>query len=239
MAITVSGTSITFNDATVQTTAATGASGNTITSSAVDITLTSSSTAGQVVTMTAANKRVILPSCTTMTAGPIAFVITNNGSYGFDVASSDGYVIAALHTGESVTIACTSTATANGGWATSQTGASTISTTISASTGLIASNSTSTAPYYPPQAGVQQVVGLTSTSFLVVYVDRATSDVYAVVGTISGTTISYGTPTAIYVGTSFGPCMNCVTALSSTAVFIKKGDAIAKLFDKVRKIIDL
>jgi hypothetical protein len=53
--------------------------GATITSSAVDITLTSSSNRVQNVSMTASGKAVILPDATTLSAGGPTFLILNNG----------------------------------------------------------------------------------------------------------------------------------------------------------------
>ena len=81
MTITVSGSSITFADSTVQTTAAISTpTGGTTTSSGTDITLTSSSTQGQLVTMTTNNLSVILPDATTMNKGGLPFKIYNQGA---------------------------------------------------------------------------------------------------------------------------------------------------------------
>lgn len=131
--------SITFSDSTTQSTAlpnpstagnvlvsngtiwestafSAGFSGGAITSSAVDITLTSSSAQAQQITMTAANKKVTLPDATTMSKGAIAFYIANAGGISFDVVDSSGGNITTLTPYDSVSLVLVNNSTAAGVW---------------------------------------------------------------------------------------------------------------------------
>ena len=69
-------------------------------SSAVDITLTSSSDQVQAITMTAADKKVNLPAATSITEGAYAFVIINEGVYPFIIEDNAGVVVSRVRGGE-------------------------------------------------------------------------------------------------------------------------------------------
>lgn len=196
----------------------TGAAGGaTSPSSSTDVTLTNTSNRVQAVTMTTYGKRVILPDATTITTlgGPL-FIIVNSGSYAFDICTADGYSLYSLTAGESISCALSSSASANANWITDRNGLASLTATISASSGINISGQT-TAYTNTVSPVLISASALSSTAILIAYVDRATLDGYAVIATISGTTISYGTPQAVYVGTSAAAF---AVAISSTAGFV-------------------
>lgn len=194
-----------------------GAGGATTSTSSADITLTNASNRVQSIAMTTYGKRVILPDATTIsTLGGPLFIIVNNGSYVFDVCTSDGYSLGYLRPSNSMSVALSSSASANANWIVDSTGLASITSTLATSSGLQVSTAT-TATTGSVGKYVISVDTLSSTSVIIAYIDRATSDLYAVVATISGTTISYGTPVAVNVGTNI---YAKVVALSSTAAFI-------------------
>lgn len=209
-----SGISLSGSVGSVTITNTGGAGGATTSSSSADITLTNSSNRVQSISMSTYGKRVILPDATTIsTLGGPLFILVNNGIYTFDVCTADGYVLAYLEAGESMSVALSSAASANANWITDKTGLVGLTTTQSTTTNF--TNAQSTVSWATP-ADIQ-VSALSSSSVIIGYIDRTTSDLYAVVATISGTTISYGTPLAVLVGsvTNVNIC-----ALSSTAAFI-------------------
>lgn len=93
-----------------------GFSGGTSVTSAVDITLTSSSAQSQKITVTAADKRVILPDATTMQKGGIAFYLGNDAGYIFSVVTSTGLPIAQVSTYASLALMLIDNSTADGVW---------------------------------------------------------------------------------------------------------------------------
>jgi len=193
MATSLVSTGITFPDATTQTTAAVGAaSGVTNTTSAVSITLTSSSNKTQNVTMTAADKAVILPAATTITKlGSDLFTINNTGAYHFYIQLSAGGYINQVAPGGSVTLSLADNTTSDGKWVQSDLGymaykmydysAFSIPNAI-----VVASNAA------PVIAGV---TAFSATTYLITY--AAAGVLYGVFATLSGTSISYGTPVLI------------------------------------------
>ena len=216
MPITVSGTSITFNDATVQTTAAVGGfGGSTTTSSAVDITLTNTSTQTQAVSMTAGGKFVILPNATTLSnkGGPI-FIIQNKGQNPFGIKDASGNVIANMvYYGQSVSLVLLNNAASAGTWGTQVTGSAGV-----AGIGPINASAISS---YPAQEVI--VCGLSSTQALIVYLNSAGTTYLVVLATISGSTVTYGTPVTLGAGSIRAAC-----ALSSTlGVFMSGSSLIA------------
>ncbi len=94
-----------------------GFSGGTRTSSsAVDITLTSSSDQVQAITMTAADKKVNLPAATSITEGAYAFVIINEGVYPFIIEDNAGDVVSRVRGGEQCNLILGDNNTAAGVW---------------------------------------------------------------------------------------------------------------------------
>lgn len=76
--------------------------GSDTSSSAADITLTGLSGRLQLVAMTAAGKKVTLPSATTLQEGENVFVISNTGDYRFSLHSSGGTFLAYVSPGQTV-----------------------------------------------------------------------------------------------------------------------------------------
>lgn len=72
--------------------------GASVTSSAVDVTLTAASDRMQAVTMTASGKAVTLPAGSTLAEGGPVFIISKVGGYGFDIKSDSGALVGRLAT---------------------------------------------------------------------------------------------------------------------------------------------
>lgn len=91
--------------------------GSDTVSSAVDITLTSTGGRLQVITMTAANKKVKLPNATQLEKGAPVRVIRNSGQYRFPVTDNAGAFLCNIQPGQVVAFGCSDTSTAAGVWA--------------------------------------------------------------------------------------------------------------------------
>lgn len=226
-------------------TPASPAGGSTTTSSAVDITLTSSSTKIQNITMTAADKSVILPNATTITTlGANIFILVNNGSYPYAVKVSGGNAICTVPVAGSVMLHLTDNTTAAGKWAgttnsftpgystangitigasygnsgtfaiTQSYPATTITSSQLNSSVFIDRNSANSLNASNPPVGMAR--NISATSALVVY--QVSTTTYAVVVTLSGGTLSVGTPVAVLTATT--PTQVSAVVLSSTAAFV-------------------
>ena len=90
--------------------------GSTTTTSAVDVTLTATSTRLQVVNMTASGMSVILPDATTLSLGGALFVIAATG-YPLTIKDGAGTVLQAVGSGQKVMLFLSDTSTAAGVWA--------------------------------------------------------------------------------------------------------------------------
>jgi hypothetical protein len=90
--------------------------GSDTTSSAVDITLTSSSGRLQVVSMTASGKKVTLPAANSLQKGANLYVIKNAGAYRFGVRKNGGIFICYVNPGQVVAFSCADISTAAGVW---------------------------------------------------------------------------------------------------------------------------
>lgn len=190
MSITVGGTSITFNDSTVQSTAAMRI-GSTSVTSATDVTLTASSVQVQNITMTAADKYVILPNATTLQTGTVLFQIGNYGDNPFGVKTSDGRIlIHEIPLFSVVSLTLSSNATSVGVWAFDSIGA--LPFTFGAPQ---VSTLTTFINYITPKT--LPAIALSSTQALLFY-QTGTNSVNVVLATISGTTVSYGTPVSVF-----------------------------------------
>jgi len=86
------------------------------TSSAVDITLNAGADKLQIITMTAAGKKVTLPAARTRGMGVPVFVFRNAGLYRFSVRSSGGAFLCNVDPGRTVTLTCSSNSTVAGVW---------------------------------------------------------------------------------------------------------------------------
>jgi hypothetical protein len=86
------------------------------TSSAIDVTLTSTSGSLQNVSMTAADKKVILPSALTLAVGSGLFLIYNAGAYRFTVNANGNGFLCYVNPGQYVMVSCNDNSTAAGLW---------------------------------------------------------------------------------------------------------------------------
>jgi hypothetical protein len=186
------------------------AGGATTTSSAVDITLTSSSTKVQYITMTATSKKVILPDATTLTAGGIIHQIYNAGTNVFTVADSAGNTIATINgkATTAITFWLIDKSTAKGIWAlgTSNSTVPTLSTSITTASSITGTGT--------------QVAMVSSTAGIILYQDSA-NNAKLVGFSVSGTTITYGTAvtlTAMGSGYNFKDMVNSIVTIDSTTI---------------------
>jgi hypothetical protein len=199
-----------------------GFSGATTTSSAVDITLTSASTQVQNVSMTAADKAVILPDATTLTTkGFPVFVIINNGVYPFSIKNNGGFIIATCNPASSTELNLISNSTANG-----------LFTKEDAPINLTCT------PFTTVKTGTDGTVGsvitygtfkldgisaskISSTEALITYHSGTSNrDIYGVVVSYSGTTITVNSETLLYSGTTTASINSQGLMLSSTNGFL-------------------
>lgn len=197
-----------------------GFSGSTTTSSAVDITLTSSSTQVQNVEMTAADKAVILPDATTLTTkGSPIFVINNSGANAFNVKNNSGFSLFVLNPLSSIMLSLVDNSTSSGKWS-SEDAVNVLSwldyTTVNTTNGL-------TMPGYSNNNSFHGITisAINSTSAVISY-QKGTSnrDVYARVISYSGSTITANSETILYNGSSTSAQNNFILMLSTTAGFL-------------------
>lgn len=90
--------------------------GSDTSSNADDIALTSTSGRLQIIGMTAANKKVTLPSANTLEKGVPLFVLKNSGNYRFSVHKNGGVFICYINPGQVVSFGCSDISTAAGVW---------------------------------------------------------------------------------------------------------------------------
>jgi len=203
-------------------TASAGFSGATTTSSAVDITLTSASTQVQNVTMTAADKAVILPDATTLTTkGFPVFVIINDGVYPFSIKNNSGAVIVNVSPSNSVELNLISNSTSAGVFAKedapiniSSTPFTTVKTGTTGTTGI-------TYAYGVFKLDGISASAISSTSALITYhAGTSNRDIYGVVVSYSGTTITVNSETLLYSGTTTASTLSQGLMLSATNGFL-------------------
>lgn len=173
---------------------ASAAGGVTNTTSATSITLTSASTLTQNVAMTAVDKAVILPAATTITKlGSDLFTINNTGAYHFYIQLSAGGYINQVAPGSSVTLSLSDNTTSDGKWVQSDLGYTAYKMydyqSFSVPSGQIG-NATSS---IPADFSLQTVTPFSATTFLLTYYSPTTG-ICGVIATVSGTSITYGTP---------------------------------------------
>lgn len=92
------------------------AGGSDTTSSAVDITLISTSGRLQIIAMTATAKKVTLPSASTLQKGAPIFVIRNVGLYRFSIHKTGGEFLCYADPGQIVALHCSDISTGAGIW---------------------------------------------------------------------------------------------------------------------------
>ncbi len=208
-------------------TASAGFSGATTTSSAVDITLTSASTQVQNVTMTAADKAVILPDATTLTTkGTPILYIRNNGTTTFDVKLNSGFILTTLRASQDISLILIDNATTDGIW---RNETSSIYNThfvgnfLYSPFALVKSGTTGspaiTLVYSHNCSGDNGIsASKISTSSAIVCYHNGTSnrDIYAVVVSYSGTTITVNSETLLYNGSSTASTGSQILMLTAT-----------------------
>ena len=217
MTMTISGTAgATFPDSTTQATAA--RSGGTTTSSATDITLATGSTQTQLVTMTAADKYVILPSATSLAKGEGQFEVTASAtSYAFSIKNGAGDIVyGPVFPGVSVQLSLVDNSTSAGTWTAN-------GTIAKGGYGPITVSSVSAGGY--SGSSRTRVVGLSATSAVIAYYTSANS-LSVVAVSVSGTTITFGTPSTVSTVAYSDNNTDSISAIavSSTAFVIAYGD---------------
>lgn len=90
--------------------------GSDTTSSAIDISLSSTAGRLQIITMTAANKKVTLPAATALVKGSSIFVIRNAGNYRFAIRNNAAAFLCWLNPGQIISFGCSDISTAAGVW---------------------------------------------------------------------------------------------------------------------------
>lgn len=93
-----------------------GNGGADTTSSAVDVVLTALSSRLQILSMTAAAKKVTLPAATTLTKGATLFLMRNVGIYRYSVHKNGGGFLCYIQPGQSVVFNCSDISTSSGVW---------------------------------------------------------------------------------------------------------------------------
>jgi hypothetical protein len=159
-----------------------GFSGATTVSSGTSITLTNTSTQVQLITMTTTGLSVTLPDATTLTAGGVVFCLVNNSQNAFDIKTNDGAIIATLEYGATISLFLTSKTAAAGTW-------STVTKPFFLS--VAATSYTSISPTTFTGGAL-----LSPTLVVLSYISGGYP--YVVAGTISGTTVTWGTGVQIY-----------------------------------------
>ena len=194
-----------------------GFSGSTTTSSAVDITLTNASTQVQYVTMTATGKSVILPDATTLaTEGSPIYVIYNDGVIPIFVKNSAGVILITAAPSNTIELTLLDNSTSGGTWS-SQFGPINISSfnfkEISNTTSGVNIDLMKVAPY---QNGIN-LEKIDSSTFIFTYHAGTTQrDVYGVVCSYSGSTITVNSATLLYDGSTTASTFSQSVMLDAT-----------------------
>lgn len=179
------------------------------TTSAVDMTLTSSSVQTQAVNMTASGKSVTLPDATTLTAGTAVFVIVVTG-YPVSIRNSAGTLLTTGASGQTITMALLNNGTAAGTWA--------------ASASVTAGGTISTGTYGVGSAvaisGGGHLAMLTPTTGILVACDA--TNLIAYVLSVDGSGVKFGVAYTIAALASTNHIK--VTAISSTKAIVSYVD---------------
>lgn len=189
----------------------TGATGGTSVTSGTDVTLTSSSTQVQLVTMTAASQNVILPSATTLSKGESIFEIAAAAtSFAFSIKNSAGTLVyGPVYAGTTVQLSLADNSAAAGVW--------------TANPGVTAKGAygpMSVSAISVTSSNIWRIAPLSATTALFIYTGSGETAAYAVVMTLSGTTFTFGTPLLFYNQPSHPVNDIAVAALSSTLAVV-------------------
>lgn len=230
MPTTLRNTDILFNDGTTQSSAATPLpSGSADVNSAVDITLTSASAPIQNVCMTTTGRSITLPNATTLTTrASRTFMIFNYGSTTISVRDSSGSYL-----GGPAAYTLVNNATSRGIWAGAESPALINSfinpiTTSSIYCARYLVTGNSYGAYYldaVPIASDKALIFYSAnpngtTTDVVGYSSVPGIDVWAVVATVSGTTITFGTSVRVF--NNLAPTTMCAAGWSNgSAILIK------------------
>lgn len=199
-----------------------GFSGATTTSSAVDITLTSSSTQVQNISMTVSGKSVILPDATTLsTKGSPIYVLNNQGAFAFTIKNNSGAFITTVNSASNIFLTLNDNSTSSGVWSSSATNFNlswgTYADVITGTKGNVDIGSCSQNKFF---LGIS-ASKISSTSAIVCYQKgTSTRDVYGVVISYSGSTITVNSETLLYSGSSTAATNANVLMLDSTSGFV-------------------
>lgn len=159
-------------------------------SSAVDVTLTSGSARLQIITMTAAGKKVNLPNGTTVPEGATVFVLHNPGAYPYSIMGGAGDFVAELKPTQSIVLSCSDNSTAAGVWRTHGTDIDKLDKTSDAVViNAVDSRELAIAP-------------LTATSAICCFKNNSTAKLFAVVlnhGAAPGTPLQVGTDSVLAI----------------------------------------
>jgi hypothetical protein len=204
-----------------------GFSGATTTSSAVDITLTNLSTQVQNITMTASDKAVILPDATTLTTkGTPILYIRNNGTNTFDVKLNSGFILTTLRASQDISLTLVDNSTTDGSWRNNNFGiynTHSVGNFLYTPFALVKSGTTGTPAItlvYSHNCSGDNGISASkiSTSSAIVCYHNGTSnrDIYGVVVSYSGTTITVNSEVLLYNGSSTASTGSQVLMLTAT-----------------------
>ena len=157
---------------------------------------------------------VTLPDATTLSTGGPIFIISNNSFYVITLKNNAGAAIGYVSAGTAVTLNLTDKTTANGTWEINNLPVvGTQSDYVQFDSNVTNYKSGAGGGGGPNHANF----ALSSTSVLTVYCRTATT-MYAVVGTISGSTITYGSPTLVATEASGYYYFDAITLSSTQAI---------------------
>lgn len=171
------------------------------TTSSGDIILTSLSKRLQIVSITAAGKKITLPDATTVATGSPLFVIKNIGNFPFDVHNSNGVYLFTLPDRSSVILSCSDNTIVSGVWNADGDGLKVISPESPIVLNALASTNVS-------------VEKLSDTSFILVYEET-------VLNRARGQVINIGSPDGVVTTlTAENTANTTISVLSATQILV-------------------
>jgi len=192
--------------------------GATVTTSAVDVTLTAASTRLQSINMTVTGKVVNMPNATTLSEGGELFVFSANG-YDYALVDTSANVLAIVTKGKTTTLYLSDNSTSAGVWIGGHHGPANTLLSFGAATTLHADTAIQTS-----------VCMLSATKGVAAYRYPPSGYLYAVVFTVAGATITPGTPVAMNAADSRYPSICALTDSQAIVGFYNhttgKGNAV-------------
>ena len=173
------------------------------TSSASNVTLTSTNGRLQSIAMTAAGRKVTLPAATTLEKGIPIFVFKNTGAYRFAVVNNSGVFLGYVDPGQVVSAGCSDTSTAAGVWAISGSGGKLYSDNTQETVNAVVSHFICTAM-------------LTATKAIVAYRNYSTTFIEVVIVNYGSAS---GTPIVLNAESSDNLSITAQTASQATVVY--------------------